>query len=352
MPFTEEGVEDLLENTNYYATHEARYFTVEWLPRYHFETWYLFLINVANANGLIAYSEYEGCFYYPDGTSEPRYARERLEKKVAEQNIPSSVTPDTIVTIMAQEHSESTQEELSPYLKDDKDKKSAIASIISLWMAENNITDFKINMTKETDIRVTFPRMNTTVSVEINFYTKNWEFNKPGSPYIKLYQTFSLRSVNYLGGINFNKGTYDIFSEVKQLPKEQHWYSKEADNIKEEIELKERIYTVTQLYQQVHDFLDSIKKSILPYNTLYELFDSIYTGENNILFTYYWNLPQNSSSRMLDMVLFARGVHYAKLQEVINKAISRLAENDVEPSEGFKERLETIMDGYEPKTAN
>lgn len=346
---------------DFYANHDSKFFLVTEIPTYHRETWYLHMINVANDNGIIVYSTLDTCFYFPDGTSYPSTAREWLEAFVREQNQAFILVPQEIRDIMAQEQTYSANA-LSPYLDKSEKLNQAIGLMVEEFLTSLGISDFTISNRSDGYCAAYFAWSGMKVHLNIKNSINRWDEGFD-HPFIELHPVFEVFSVepyqgqkpfeiiDMLARLKFQEFEYQRGLLQSTLPKDQHWQSSTYEEAIERMRRQRRIYSMTQLYQAIHQFLAIIKYNILAYHSLYELFDSIYTGRNKILYSYFWQLPIDniSSSRVEKMIYVARFIHYPELEAVIEKVLKRLAENDIILQDVEKERLETIMVGYHPK---
>lgn len=337
---------------NYYKDGNSNYFELTSTPPSEYVDWFLMMVNVANDNGLIVFSTLDHSFYFPDRTSNPENARAWLEKYVAKQNQPSKFTLETIANILQAEKKQK-QNKLSPYLSTDKEIGNFIVLLLKDFLQKNGIKNYEILKVNSSRRVFNFAWFDTTIFLEFDYYILQ-------QTYIKINSSLNIKSnvssnLFPIVSLRFNKYDYENHMLELTLPKNIRAKGHKSPEFKkaiEKLQQAKQIFSVTQLYQAITEFFDIVQQEVLAYHSFYDMIDAIVIGKSEVLHQDIWQLEPTDDSKIYRIITVTRHVQHPKLQEVLDKGLKLLAEHNIKLCEAYQEKIDKIMDGYEPNTAN
>lgn len=337
---------------NYYKNGKSNYFELTSTPPSEYVDWFLMMINVANDNGLIVFSTLDHSLYFPDRTSNPENARAWLEKYVAKQNQPSKFTLETIANILQAEKKQK-QNKLSPYLSIDKEIGNFIVLLLKEFLQKNGIKNYEILKVNSSRRVVNFAWFDTTIFLEFDYYILQ-------QTYIKINSSLNIKSnvssnLFPIVSLRFNKYDYENHMLELTLPKNIRAKGHKSPEFKkaiEKLQQAKQIFSVTQLYQAFTEFFDIVQQEVLAYHSFYDMIDAIIIGKSEVLHQDIWQLEPTDDSKIYRIITVTRHVQHPKLQYVLDRGLTLLAEHNIKLCDAYQERIDKIMDGYEPKTAN
>lgn len=345
------------------STSTLPYYYLEWEPEVNFETWYLQMINTANAHGYTVYSDVDQRFYFPDGTSIPPNAHQHLRAMVQLQKNRIAGGYDTVLKIMEEEAENPPNPiQISEHLVNIHSRVVIVTAILQYCLDKHGIKaelttekgeSFYITIYWQNEVQFILQydvmdylafRVRLNLHIEVN--------------YQDLMIKEKIRTMGFFdewgGGvcIDWNDTQQLLIAICDQ-------YRMSMESIREHSEKEweqqwEKIYsqqtcnTITELNAKLTQQIDEFVQNVYRYGNLYDFFDALYQ-DSHPLHHYFWTSIYVVPT-LGGILQLARYVGHPKLKEMIEKQVLK-AEQASQQALNYseKKRLDLYVEKYLPK---
>lgn len=316
------------------STSTYPYYYLEWQPDVNFESWYLHMINTANAHGYTVYSDVDFSVYLPDGTSIPPNAHSHLEFLVRLQQNRIDKGYDTVLKIMQEEADFSLNpNQMSKHLFNADSRVMIITAILQHCLDKHGI-QATISHQKGEEFKITCDwqdKVNFTVSFmfsilfdfKIETVRYSFGFDRSYKPQLqeksiklRLLNTPPYERIFWDKTSDFYINACEKYQKNRKTLEPNIWSS-----LNNELNEKNTANTVTTLHTKLNGHIDEFVKNVYGYGNLYDFIDACFQ-ETHPLHNYLWKSVYEIPE-LGNLLLFARFVRHPKLPEMTAKQLER-----------------------------
>lgn len=341
------------------STSTFPYYYLEWEPEVNFETWYLHMINTANAHGYTVYSDVDQQFYFPDGTSIPPNAHQHLRAMSRLQQERIAEGYDTVLKIMQEEaDNPPNPTQISEYLANIHSRVVIVTAILQHCLDKHGIKAImEVEKGKKFKIICYWGDEVEFIIYFVFYDTRAFEIAQASYSFrLNIYQNFDLRKklkqleIIDLPWIYWSETNEFYMYASEKYQKNPETLIKEAPEIREmlitELVKRQTANTVTELNTKLTQHMDNFVKNVYGYGNLYAFIDASF-HKTHPLYHYLWSsiyrVPTTTISSGLE---FARFVGHPKLPEMIAQQLTRLSQIDKVPNSFILDKDRDIVMTY------